>query len=101
MDRLIFQQIDFEFAAKIVKGWRWKPLSAEQKAEQRKPKHPRHRSSYRAHIRNKRDHISRCNPSPLRKGYRGQIELNRSKHWKYAETYYDARDLSQSNREVV
>ena len=33
--------------------------------------------------------------------FSGEIGLNRSQHWKPADNYFDARDLSQSNRPVV
>jgi hypothetical protein len=98
MDRLIWSQIDFNH----------KPLSAEQRLAARKAgkkKHPpRSANSYRAAKRNARNHVERCNPSPPFDAftrYHGPIFLNRSRHWKVADNYYDARDLSQSSREVV
>ena len=93
MDRLIPQQIDFNH----------KPLWHEQRVAGRKArpaKPPRAADSYRGARRNARTHVERSNPS-TGKGYAGPVGLNRSRKWRYAETYQDARDLSQSNREVV
>lgn len=93
MGRLIFKQIDFDH----------KPLSSDQRIASRKSKArrtPRAADSYRSFMRNSRSHIERCNPS-LGGGYRRPIKLNRSRNWKYADNYHDARDLSQSSREVV
>jgi hypothetical protein len=98
MDRLIWSQIDFDH----------KPLSAEQRISARKAgkkgQKPRSAASYRAAKRNARSHVERCNPSPkfdAFTGYHGPIFLNRSRHFKVADNYYDARDLSQSSRDVV
>jgi hypothetical protein len=93
MDRLIWSQLDFNH----------KPLTAEHRRASRKSKGkrtPRKASSYRGAKRNARSHIGRCNPS-LGDGYQGQVSLNRSQHWKPADNYFDARDLSQSNRPVA
>ena len=93
MDRLIWSQLDFDH----------KPLNAEQRIKARKAKGKRTlrpADSYRGAKRNARSHVKRCNPS-LGKGYLGPIKLNRSPQWKYANNYFDARDLSQSNRPVV
>lgn len=94
MDRLIWSQVDFDH----------KPLSVEQRVKARKAKGkkpPRHETTYRGMRRNLRVGDQRKNPSSVGKGYLGPIKLNRSKHWKPADNYYDARDLSQSNRPVV
>lgn len=93
MDRLIFKSIDPNH----------KPLTATQRVTARKAKkqrEPRKADTYRGAKRNARSHVERSNPS-VGKGSRGPTGLNRSRKWKYAETYHDARDLSQSNREVV
>lgn len=93
MDRLIFKQIDFNHT----------PVSAAQREAARRTKGykvPRKMESYRAFLRNSRSHTQRANPS-TEKGFMGPISLNRSKHWLPADNYFDARDLSQSSREVV
>lgn len=93
MDRLLFKNIDPDH----------KPLTTAQRVTARKAKkqsEPRAASTYRGAKRNARSHAARCNAS-AGKAYRGSVKLNRSCKWKYAETYHDARDLSQSNREVV
>ncbi len=93
MDRLIWNNIDFDH----------KPLTSEQRVASRKAKkkrNPRQASEYRGARRNRRTHGQRCNPS-IGDGYLGPIKLNRSQHWKPADNYYDARDLSPSNRDVV
>ncbi len=93
MDRLIWSQVDFDH----------KPLTAEQRQKARKAKGkkpPRSADSYRGAKRNARSHVFRSNPS-VGNGYKGLIKLNRSKHWKPADNYFDARDLSQSRRPVV
>jgi hypothetical protein len=98
MDRLIFKQIDFEFQAKILGGWRWKPLTqgpGRQQAEGARPA-----DEYRGARRNARARHERSAPS-VGRGYRGPIPLNRSAKWRFAENYHDARDLSPSSRDVV
>lgn len=37
----------------------------------------------------------------LDRTFKGEIELNRSKHWMRAKTYQEARELSPSSRPVV
>lgn len=91
MDRLIFNQIDFNRT----------PLSAAQRQAARRAKtksDPRPADDYRGAKRNAR--AQRKHPS-MGEGYLGPIKLNRSARWKHAENYFDARDLSPSNREVV
>jgi hypothetical protein len=93
MDRLLMQNIDPSHKA---------PSAAQRVASRKavKRKKPRSADDYRGAKRNARSHVARTNPS-LGKGYLGPIALNRSRKWKYAETYFDARDLSPSNREVA
>lgn len=81
MDRLIFKVLDPSY----------KLLTAIQRVTARKAKKQRdtrEADSYRGAKRNARSHVERTNPS-LGKGYRGPAGLNRSRKWKYAETYHD------------
>lgn len=93
MDRLLMQNIDPRHKAPSAA----QRVSARQAA---KYKEPRPVEDYRGSKRNARSHIARTNPS-IGKGYLGPSGLNRSRKWKYADNYFDARDLSPSNREVA
>ena len=93
MDRLIWKAID----------WDHKPITSKDRETARagrKKSQPRASNTYRGALRNgrTRDERTMASTGP---GYHGTIRLNRSKHWKPADNYFDARDLSQSNRPVV
>ena len=112
MDRLIWSNLDFDH----------QPVTSEARIASRKARasnKPRPASSYRGAKRNAKSRAERKTTVVHRTGkvtkygtaifsggsldgsFVGKVGLNRSRHWKPADNYYDARDLSQSNREVV
>ena len=112
MDRLIWKAID----------WDHKPITSKDRETARagrKKSQPRAADTYRGARRNSLTHEDRSTTVIRHTGeqtksgtlvfddgsldytFQGTIGLNRSKHWKPADNYFDARDLSQSNRPVV